>query len=140
MKKIFSIILLAIISVYYSNFSFSANSVVVSAVVWNLNHSPVVISVNPNNDPKLLKTNSLQNFTLYFRDDEKDLIYYTITPADWYTNPISWVINPSYYDAGSGAYINFSYLAPLLKWDSSINIILNDWPNITSKDINLYIY
>ncbi len=141
MKKIFSILLLLLISIYYSNFSFSANSVIVSAVVWNLNHSPVVLTVVPNNDPKLLKTNALQNFSLYFRDDEKDTIYYTITPLDWYTNPISGIINTSDYDSASGAYVNFAYLAPSTKvWTTSVNIILNDWPNVVSKDINLYIY
>lgn len=141
MKKIFSILLLLVISIYYSNFSFSANSVVVSAVVWNLNHSPVVLKVIPNNNPKLIKADGLQNFSLYFRDDEKDLVYFTITPADWYTNPISGVINPSDYDSASGAYVNFSYLAPSTKnLTTSVNIILNDWPNVVSKDINLYIY
>ncbi len=141
MKKIFSILLLAIISIYYSNLSFSSNPVIVSAIVWNLNHSPLVISVTPNNDPKLLKTNALQNFSLYFRDDEKDTVYYTITPVDWYTNPISGVINSADYDSLSGAYINFAYLAPNTNvWLISVNIILNDWPNLVSKDINLYIY
>lgn len=141
MKKIISILSLTAILFYYSNLASALNSVVVSAVVWNLNHSPVVINVVPNNNPKLLKTNSLQNFSLYFRDDEKDIIYYTITPKDWYTNPINWVINTANYDSASWAYINFSYLAPSLKvWTSNVNIILNDWPNIVSKDINLYIY
>lgn len=141
MKKIISILSLAAILFYYSNFAFALNSVVVSAVVWNLNHSPVIISVVPNNNPKVLKNTSLQNFTIYFRDDEKDTVYYTITPRDWYTNPTSWVINHSNYDSGSGAYINFSYLAPSSAvWNSSVNVIINDWPNVISKDINLYIY
>ncbi len=141
MKKIISILSLTAIFFYYSNLTLALNSVVVSAVVWNLNHSPVVINIVPSNNPKLLKTNSLQNFSLYFRDDEKDIIYYTITPKDWYTNPINWIIYSSDYDSTSWAYINFAYLAPSIKaWNSNVNIILNDWPNIVSKDINLYIY
>lgn len=141
MKKIISLLILSIFFLYYSNITIAGSSVIVSAVVLNLNHSPVVINVLPNNNPKLLKRNSLQNFTLYFRDDEKDTIYYTITPKDWYSNPTSWVINKSNYDTASGAYINFSYLAPSTNvWTSNINLVLNDGPNVTLKNINLYIY
>lgn len=141
MKRLVSVLLLTSIFLYYSNLSFALNSVMVSAVVGNLNHAPVIINVIPSSNPKILQNKSLQNFSLYFRDDEKDTVYYTITPRDWYTTPTSWVINSSNYDSASGAYINFSYLAPSTGvWNSSVNIIINDGPNVISKDINLYIY
>lgn len=141
MKKLISLLILSSFFMYYSNLTIAASSVVVSAVVWNVNHAPVVIEVLPDSNPKLLKRNALQNFTLYFRDDEKDIVYYTITPKDWYTNPINWTINISNYDSSSGAYVNFSYLAPSTNvWNTNVNIVLNDWSNIVSRNINLYIY
>ncbi|MEA3386864.1 MAG: hypothetical protein U9Q66_00190 [Patescibacteria group bacterium] len=69
----------SIISILIFSTANAVESVTVSAVVGNLNHSPVVTSITPNNNPKLLKAYSLQNFVVKFRDDEKNHIYYTIT-------------------------------------------------------------
>lgn len=114
-------------------------SVNISAVVWNLNHAPKIVSVNPASDPRLIWINKIQKYSLYMTDDELDTIYYTITPKDWYSNPISWIINS--FDSGSWAYINFTYLSPSTSVNSTkITITLNDWPNLVSKDINLYVY
>ncbi|MFA6090557.1 MAG: hypothetical protein WC774_02170 [Candidatus Gracilibacteria bacterium] len=79
MKKFLysALILLFLLSSFL--FAFAANqSVQVSAVVGNINHSPVIGSVSPASDPKLLGVSSIQNYTLYFRDDEKDAVSYTI--------------------------------------------------------------
>lgn len=113
MKKFLASILVVFIGSASSLFFVFANgSVGVSAVVGSLNHSPVITTLTPSSDPKLLGTNKIQNYTLYFRDDEKDTVSYTITPMDGYTNPINGTINPGDYDSGSGAYINFTYLSP----------------------------
>lgn len=89
MKK--SLIALFFLSAIGSSWFFvSANqSVQVSAVVGSLNHSPVVLSLAPASELKMLGRSKIQNYTLSFRDDEKDTVSYTITPADGYTNPIS---------------------------------------------------
>lgn len=121
----------------------NAEQVIVTAVVWNLNHTPVITSINPSSDPKLIARNKTQNYTIYLRDDEQDAIYYTITPQSWYVDPISWTINSSDFDSSSWAYINFKYLAPNTKPTpnpTKVTITINDWPNLVSKDINLYIY
>lgn len=121
----------------------AVESVTVSAVVGNINHSPVVTSITPNWNPQLIWSKTLQNFILKFRDDEKNHIYYTITTEanGWYTNPISWEILTSKFDTNNEASINFSYLAPdTWVWYKKITITLNDWPNVISKDINVYIY
>ena len=101
MKK-FLIILVGIIGTLSSLFYvFADQSVQVTAVVGSINHSPVIASVSPSSDPKLLGKNKIQNYTLYFRDDEKDTVSYTITPVSGYTNPISGTINPTDYDSVS---------------------------------------
>lgn len=142
MKKIISWILTLFF--LFSPSVLNANgSIVVSAVVWNINQSPIILSVNPDWDPWILQTNEVQNYSIYFKDTENDKIYYTITPWNnsWYVNPISWVINTTDYDNNDWAYINFLYLAPAIaKYDAVVTVTLNDWPNITSKQLNLYIY
>lgn len=144
MKKLFTILLIISIGIISSLFFVFANqSVNVSAVVGSLNHAPVVLTMSPSSDPKLLGTNKIQNYTLYFRDDERDMVYYTITPVDGYTNPISGTINAADYDTASGAYVNFTYLSPSVipAWNlSTITVTLNDGPNLVNKDIHLYIY
>lgn len=116
-------------------------SVIVSAVVWNINQAPLVLNVIPNSNPRFLARNKTQSYTLYFRDNEKDIIYYTITPVNGYTNPISWVINIWDYDGNNWAYINFLYLAPALATtNEKVIVTLNDWPNVVVKELSLYIY
>ena len=119
----------------------AAESVIVSAVVGNINHAPVIVSITPNWNPELLASNSLQNFSAVFRDDELNDIYYTITTEAnwWYTSPISWKISQSDYNWNQ-AIIDFAFLAPSSTWIKKITITLNDWPNVISKDINIYIY
>ena len=143
MKK--SLIALFFLSVIGSSWFFvSANqSVQVSAVVGSLNHAPFVLSLAPASELKMLGRSKIQNYTLSFRDDEKDTVSYTITPTDGYTNPISGTINPGDYDSGSGAYVNFTYLAPATVPAGNLTtatVTLNDGSNLVNKVINLYIY
>lgn len=126
-------------------FVFAANqSVQVSAIVDMPNHPPVVLSVLPASDPKLLGQNKIQNYSVYFRDDEKDTVIYTITPASGYTNTINGTITS--YDTASGAYITFTYLSPTTvasPGPTSITLTLDDGQlpaKIIQKNLNLYIY
>lgn len=143
MKKLL-IGLVGIMSVISSILFVSATqSVIVSAIVGAINHAPVILSVTPASDPKLLGMNKIQNYTLYFRDDEKDAITYTITPVSGYTNPISGTVNPAAYDGANGAYINFTYLSPSAvpaPNPTTITVTFNDGSNLVNKDIRLYIY
>ncbi|MDD5197596.1 MAG: hypothetical protein PHN60_01910 [Candidatus Gracilibacteria bacterium] len=144
MKIFFTSILVIFMGIVSSLFFVFANgSVGVSAVVGSLNHSPTIITLTPSSDPKLLGTSKIQNYTLYFRDDEKDTVYYTITPVNGYANPISGTVNLSDYDSGSGAYVNFTYLSPATIPTgnlTTVTVTLNDGPNLVNKDIHLYIY
>ncbi|EKE26706.1 MAG: hypothetical protein ACD_4C00186G0003 [uncultured bacterium (gcode 4)] len=118
-------------------------SVSISAVVWNINHSPKIISILPSSDPKLIWKNKIQNYSIYLIDDEKDEISFNITPMTWYSNPVSWTIVSSGFDSSSWAYINFTYLSPAdvpTPNPTKVTVTLNDWPNIIAKDINLYVY
>ena len=143
MKKL-CIILFAGTGVLSSLFlAFANSSVQVSAVVGSLNHSPVVLSVAPSSDPKLLAVNKIQSYSLYFRDDEKDAISYTITPESGYVNTINGTISPADYDSLSGAYVHFTYLSPSASPTpnpTTVTMTLNDGTNIVNKDIHLYIY
>lgn len=124
-------------------FVFANQSVNVSAIVGAINHAPVILSVTPSSNPKLLGTNKIQNYTLYFRDDEQDTITYTITPVSGYTNPISGTVNPADYDGSDGAYINFTYLSPSVvpaPNPTTVTITFNDGSNLVNKDVRLYIY
>lgn len=114
-----------------------------TAIVGVGNHSPIIVSLSPGSDPKLLARSKIQNYTLYFRDDEKDTVTYTITPASGYTNPISGTINSASYDAGSGAYVNFTYLAPSsipVTNPTTVTVTLNDGTSLVNRDIHLFIY
>lgn len=136
-----SIVLSAAVSSVF--FVFASQSVQVTAIVGTMNHSPIVTSIVPSSDPKLLGRNKIQNYTLYFRDDEKDVVSYTITPAHGYVNPISGTVGPSGYDSGSGGYVNFTYLAPATVPTgnlTTVTVTLNDGSNLVHKVINLYIY
>lgn len=136
-STLFISVLFWIVSISY------AQQVVVSAIVWSIDRAPQILTINPDSDPKVIARNKTQNYTIYFSDTEKDTVYYTITPLSWYTNPISWTVNSSDYDSASWAYINFTYLAPSTKPTpnpTKVTVTLNDWPNLVTKDINLYIY
>jgi hypothetical protein len=118
-------------------------SVFVSAVVGLGNHAPIIQTIIPSSDPKLLGRNKIQNYSIYFRDDEKDTVTYTISPMDGYVNPLNGAINRSDYDTFSGAFINFTYLAPggiPLSNPTTITITLNDSTTLIHRDIHLYIY
>ncbi len=138
MKKIISFFILFI---SFLNISIADENVIVSAIVWLSNHPPLILSVNPNSDPRILKTNKTQSYTIYFKDDEKDTLTYTITAWSGFTNPISWTISNLDYNSNSWAYINFLYLSPPLpNPNESIIITLNDWSSLITKKLNLYIY
>ncbi len=99
--------------------------------------------MSPSSDPKLLARSKIQNYTLYFRDDEKDSVTYTITPVDGFTNPISGSVGSVSYDTASGAYINFTYLSPATipaPNPTTVTVTLNDGTSLVSKDIHLLIY
>lgn len=142
MKKITSIFIIFIL--LFINVK-ANQSVIVSAVVWTWNHAPIILSVTPNSDPRILAKNRIQSYTIYFRDDEKDQITYTITPENWFSNPMNGTILSSNYDADNGAYINFLYLSPATS-NTSINpnekiiVTINDWTTVVKKELNLYIY
>lgn len=143
MRKILPFLIATGILVVPAVFVYAAQSVQVTAIVGSLNHAPVVTAVSPSNNPKMLGRNKIQNYTVTFRDDEKDIVYYTITPVAGYANPTSGVINPSDYDSGSGATINFTYLAPVTLPSpnpTSVTVTLNDGPNLVNKIINLFIF
>ena len=143
MKK-FLIILVGIIGIISSLFYvFADQSVQVTAIVGSVNHSPVIVNISPSSDPKLLAKNKIQNYTLYFRDDEKDIVSYTITSVSGYANPISVTISATDYDSSSWAYVNFTYLAPSstpAPNPTTVTVTFNDGTNLVNKDIHLYIY
>ena len=138
-KKI--LVLLSILLLMITNSVKATESVIISAVVGNINQAPVITQITPNWTTELLAANSLQNFSLTFMDNENNHIYYTITTETdwWYTSPISGEISQSDYNWNL-ANIDFTFLAWTTIWDKTITITLNDWPNVIFKDINVYIY
>jgi len=78
MSKIIKI-LLSILLLTTTISTKAEENVVVSAVVGNINHAPIIISIIPNSSPELLASNSLQNFIITFKDDETNETFYTIT-------------------------------------------------------------
>lgn len=144
MKKLLTLLSLFSAGLLSSFFFVSANqSVQVTAVVGNMNHSPVVVSLSPSSNPKLLGQNKIQSYSLYFRDDEKDTVSYTITPGSGYVNPLNGAISSPEYDSASGAYIHFTYLSPAsipAPNPTTVTVTLNDGLNLVSKDIHLLIY
>ena len=142
MKKIIGLFLILSVLIWYSSL-YANQSININAVVGNINHSPIILSINPDSNPRIIRTNKTQSYTIYFSDNEKDEITYTITPKDWYSNPISWTIYSEDYDNNNWAYINFLYLSPSIipNWNiSEIVLTLNDWVNVVTKKLNLYIY
>ena len=125
-------------------FAFAATPAIqVSAIVGAINHAPVVLTVLPSSDPKLLARGKIQNYSVYFRDDEKNTMYYTVTPVSGFASPISGTISPTDYDSASGAYVNFTYLAPSTTPapnPTTVTVTLNDGPNLVNKDLRVYIY
>ena len=145
MKKLFSAVILALTACLMLSFPLSGiyatNTVVVSAIVGNINSAPLIISVTPSSDPKLLGAGEVQNFSVYYRDNEKDSATFTVTPQDGFVTPISGRIPKSSYDTNSGATINFTYRAPESSVGTSqVTVTINDGSNVTTKTIGLYIY
>ncbi len=135
-KYIFACFLL----VCYSLQSF-ANNVIITAKVGSQNSSPVILSVNPASNPRILWTGKYQNYTIYFRDDEKNSLHFTINPEYGSVNPYFGNISSQMYDSQSGAYIQFTYLAPLTPANNEkIMITLDDGWVIKTHQLNLYIY
>ena len=120
---------------------YANTSVVVSATVGNIKPPPVVISVDPNSDPKLLGTSEVQRFSLYYQDADRDPVTFTVTPQDGFVAPLSGHVSKNTYDSSSGAYIHFTYRAPdRAVGTSEVTVTLNDGSNVTTKVIGLYIY
>lgn len=119
----------------------NATNVLVTAKVWTLNSKPVVISVNPASNPRILQKNRSQNYAIYFQDDEKDTVTYTITPDSGFVNVSNGTIRLADYDTSNRAYINFTYFAPnFANANEKIIVTLNDGTNVTVRQLNLYIY
>lgn len=143
MKK-YIIALILVVSI--AGLSYASN-VLITAKVWSLNSRPIVITLNPANDPKLLQRWKTQAYELYFQDIEKDEVTYSITPSFWTTNILNGTISiddtntANDYDSNSWAYLNFTYFAPNFSTSSEkIIVTLNDNKNVTTYQINLRIY
>lgn len=141
MKKIIitmTIIFLSWIGIYY----WIANQqVLITAIVWWWNNIPVIMSINPSDDPRLLRANKVQKYIVYVKDEEKDDIHYEITPSRWYVNPVNWLITSSSLDNSSWAYINFTYISPSTAWMDTITITThNSWSTSQIKNLNIYVY
>lgn len=147
MKKIISILIVLVFLIDYSNL-LAASNYTLSAVVGNSNHGPVVTSVVPDLNPNYLEVSDWwnlvkQDYSIKFRDDEKDEVTYTITTeTDWgAVNPTSWTILTTNYDVNNEAYITFEYISPTAPvWAKEITITISDWPNVTIKTLNVFIY
>lgn len=146
MKKILSTIIALFIFWKYWVI-IAAETLTLSAVVGNSNHAPVVISVSPDFSPNPnylpLSTDTViskQAYTVLFRDDENDEVNYTVTTeTNWWTVTISsWNITDY---TNNEAYIFFDYIAPTSWiWPKTITVTISDWPNITIKEIYVYLY
>ena len=142
MRKVLIIPLLFTVSSAFCFFAWAAgSSVSVSAVVGNIIPAPVIISVSPSSNPKLLARNALQNFSVSFRDQTKSTVYYTVTAASGFVNPSSGVVTS--YDSSSGATVSFLYLAPSsvpATNPTAITVTLSNGPNVVTRNINVYVY
>jgi len=111
-------------------------------VLWD-NNAPTEISSTPNWNPEYFYDGyRTQEFTITFKDYEKDEVSYTITvQTDWgSTDPLSGEILSLHYDSNNEAVINFIYSAPNNNvWNKKITITLNDGVNVVSYDIDVYI-
>lgn len=146
MKKIISTIFLIFILFNYSGI-IAADTLTLSAVVGNSNHTPIVTEINPDLNPNYLSHSTgtdlvKQNYYIKFRDDEKDNVTYTITTQSnwWAVNPTSWTITS--YDTNNEAYIFFEYISPTTATfeNKTITVTISDWPNVTIQTLNVYIY
>lgn len=115
---------------------FAESNIQVSATVWNVDIAPIITRVNPNSNPRILQANNLQAYSISIKDTDTDTIYYTITPKYGYTSHISWSI-----EINQTGTFNFLYLAPDWNYtDEKITVTINDWTNVITKTLNLYIY
>ncbi len=142
MKKIIKIALIALLSIWLFQAVNAAKTVIVSAVVWNINQAPIISSVTPSQDPFLIPNNTSQNYKIIFTDNEKDNIYYTISVDAWwgFVNTSNW--NITSFDANNQAELNFTYLAPATvptPKTKKITVTLSDWPNLVTKTMSVYI-
>lgn len=110
MRKFLFFLITIITFAFLSLGGVNGASVSVSAVVGNIVPAPVILSVTPNANPKLLAHSTLQQYNIAFQNQDQSTVFYTITPATGYVNPSSGTI--STYDSSSGATISFMYLAP----------------------------
>ena len=141
MKKFASFLFLALIMA--SNVSFvSSSSVVVSAVVWNINQAPVALSVSPDYSPIQVEYGWIQHISIQVKDTEGDVVYYSINSPNWAVNIINGSLtNVSELQSGN-AYLRFTYIAPSSWADTAfdITVTLNDWPNFVTKTIPVFVY
>lgn len=142
MKKFTSFLFLLILLISNISFVFSSSSVVVSAVVWNLNQAPVVLSVNPNYSPLQVEYGGIQNISLQVKDVEWDITHYSISTPNWAVSIINGSLTNSTNLKNGIAYISFTYIAPASWIDTSfdITVTLNDGPNFVTKTIPVFVY
>lgn len=143
--KNFLSVSLALLLCLYPNL-IQAESVSVSAIVWNLNQPAVISIISPsylNNANEVEYIEAWTSFALDFRitDNESNSIYYTATPSHWAVSSENWWPFATTYNK------QIVYLAPSSipadqSWSNQpkITITANDWSSITTKVVYLYIY
>lgn len=144
MRKVIKILITLFILWSYSPL-IATETLNLSAVVGVSNHAPVITEVIPNSNPRYLQNSSnwivKQNYTIRVRDDEMDELNYTITvESNWWTvTPTSGTLNN--FDVNNEEVIYFEYTTPeSAVEEKTITITVTDWPNITIKTLNVYIY
>lgn len=120
----------------------ASQTVTVSAIVLSVNNPPVVLNVSPSNSTISVQRGKSKVISLQLRDIEGDIINYTINPPYGSVTPISGTINdPTNLIAGT-AYLTFTYLAPATPPSGIFNVVvtLNDGPNLTTKNIPIFVF
>ena len=146
MKKFF-IFLFWIIYLFSANIVFWEKSVTVSAIVWAINHSPVIKIISPNTLQNPWWIEYVQNWTaiaidFLATDSESDNVYFTISTSEWVVSAESWWPYQATNDENTTAMKRqFLYLAPVWTyWMKKITITVSDWISVSVKELNVYIY
>ena len=134
--------LIVIISGGFVAYLRASQTVTVSAVVLSVNNAPTVLNVAPSNSTISIQRSKSKLITLQIQDLEGDVINYTINPPYGSVTPIDGTINDSANLIAGTAYIPFTYLAPATPPGGIINIVvtLNDGPNLTTKNIPIFVF
>lgn len=143
MRKFLSSLLLFVYIYYYliiSVFAATNGSVLVYAIVGNINSAPVITDMIPEWVGTWTIAVSIeygfQDFDITLADSESDTITYTITTQYGTTDKISGQILPSEYNNNFA----FTYFTPSIEIIDTITITFNDWSNVISREIFLDVY